>query len=216
MAMTKRSFAIVCAAMTQIWGPTIIRISGDESVAGQIQATPNGGVEFHFPERVVLIANHQIYSEWIYLWWVSYANRPGTHGHIYIILKESLKYIPIVGWGMQFYSFIFLSRKMATDQPRLTHRLTKLTQRKTDPKGKSYFDPMWLLLFPEGTNMSGNGKRKSVGFAKKMGLTAPEHVLLPRSTGMFFCLNALRESVEYVYDCTIAYEGVAYVLHPYL
>ena len=60
MAMTKRSFALVTSLMTHIWGPTMIRISGDASVAGQIHPTADGGVECHFPERIVLIANHQV------------------------------------------------------------------------------------------------------------------------------------------------------------
>lgn len=130
------------------------------------------------------------------------------HGHVYIILKESLKHIPIIGWGMRFYSFIFLSRKMATDRPRLSYRLQKLRKIKTDPNGGRYFDPMWLLLFPEGTNLTQNGRNKSVKWAEKNNLRDPEHVMLPRSTGTFFCLNELKGSVDYVYDCTVAYEGV--------
>ncbi|KPM37833.1 hypothetical protein AK830_g8748 [Neonectria ditissima] len=208
MAMTKRSFAITTAVMTHIWGATTIRISGDESVAGQIKATPDGGVQFNFPERLVLIANHQIYTDWLYLWWVGYANSPGAHGHIYIILKESLQWIPLMGWAMRLFGFIFMSRKMATDQPRMAYRLNKLSQRKVDPRGKTYLDPMWLLLFPEGTNLSGNGRRKSAAWAEKTGLKDPQHVMLPRSTGMFFCLNELKSTVEFVYDCTVAYEGV--------
>lgn len=130
------------------------------------------------------------------------------HGHLYIILKESLKHIPILGWGMRFYSFIFMSRKMATDQPRMSYRLNKLREKKVDPKGNLYMDPVWLLLFPEGTNASNNGRRNSKAWADKQGLKDPEHVLLPRSTGTFFCLNALKGSMEYVYDCTVAYEGI--------
>ncbi len=60
MSMTKRSFAIIIIAMTRIWGPTTIRISGDESVSGQIKATNDGRVQFDFPERMVMIANHQV------------------------------------------------------------------------------------------------------------------------------------------------------------
>jgi 1-acyl-sn-glycerol-3-phosphate acyltransferase len=60
MAMTKRSFAIITSCVTSIWGPTTIRISGDASVMKQIEATPEGGVQFNFPERIVLIANHQV------------------------------------------------------------------------------------------------------------------------------------------------------------
>ncbi|KAF4979728.1 hypothetical protein FZEAL_4123 [Fusarium zealandicum] len=208
MAMTKRSFGLTITLMTHLFGPTTLRISGDESVAGQIKLRPDGSVKFEFPERLVLIANHQIYTDWLYLWWVAYANAPGMHGHIYIILKESLKYIPFIGWGMMFYSFIFMSRKMATDQPRLAYRLKKLKQPKIDPNGRIYLDPMWLLLFPEGTNLSNNGRRKSAAWAAKTDLKDPEHVLLPRSTGMFFCLNELKGTMDYVYDCTVAYEGI--------
>lgn len=62
MALTKRWFAIVVTWMTQIWGPVTIRISGDESVAGEIRPTEGGGVQFNFPERLVMIANHQVRS----------------------------------------------------------------------------------------------------------------------------------------------------------
>ncbi|KJZ77227.1 hypothetical protein HIM_03548 [Hirsutella minnesotensis 3608] len=208
MSMTKRSFALTTTVMTHIWGPTTMRISGDESVAGQIRPTRGGGVEFKFPERLVMVANHQIYTDWLYLWWIGYVNSPAMHGHVYIILKESLKYIPFIGTGMMLYGFIFMSRKMATDRPRLAHRLNKLTKKKVDPRGRTYLDPMWLLLFPEGTNLSANGRTKSAQWADKNGLKDPEHVLLPRSTGTFFCLNELKGTVDYVYDCTVAYEGV--------
>jgi hypothetical protein len=46
--------------MTQWWGPTTIRSSGDASVADQIRKTDDGLVEFAFPERIVMIANHQV------------------------------------------------------------------------------------------------------------------------------------------------------------
>jgi 1-acyl-sn-glycerol-3-phosphate acyltransferase len=153
----------------------------------------------------------QIYTDWLYLWWVGYANIPKMHGSLFIILKESLKYIPIVGPGMMFYGFIFMSRKMAVDQPRMAHRLRKLKTSHTAPNGKKYLDPMWLLLFPEGTNASQNGKNKSAKWAAKIGVKDPEHMLLPRSTGTYFCLNELKGTVDYVYDCTVAYEGVPYV-----
>ena len=213
VALTKQSFGVIITTMTYWWGPTTIRISGDASVAGQIKKTEDGRAEFTFPERMVMTANHQIYTDWLYLWWVGYANSPNTHGYIYIILKESLKYIPVIGTGMMFYGFIFMSRKMAVDQPRMAHRLRKLSEAHTDPSGKTYYNPMWLLLFPEGTNISANGRTKSAAWADKMGYKDPEHVLLPRSTGMYFCLSELQGSVDYVYDCTVAYEGVPYVFH---
>jgi hypothetical protein len=238
MAFMKECFALVTTTMTQLWGPTLIRISGDPDVASQIRRNEDGTVEFSFPERLVLIANHQvcddesdttqsqvpcalfglalwpadaclqIYTDWLYLWWVGYANRPRMHGHIYIILKESLKWIPIIGQGMMFYGFIFMSRKMAVDQPRMTYRLNKLKTDRVSGSGESRLRPMWLLLFPEGTNLSINGRRKSATWAEQNGLKDPEHLMLPRSSGTFFCLNELKGTVDYVYDCTMAYEGI--------
>lgn len=142
------------------------------------------------------------------------------HGHIYIILKESLRWIPVVGPGCMFLGFIFMSRKMAVDRPRLAHRLRKLKTRHSDPQDpddlddpedpddQSSLDPMWLLLFPEGTNLSGNGRKKSAAWAEKSGHKDPQHLMLPRSTGMYFCLTELKGTVDYVYDCTVAYEGI--------
>lgn len=209
MAVTKQYFGITITTMTKWWGPTIIRVSGDASVAGQITQAKDGRVQFGFPKRLVLIANHQIYTDWLYLWWVAYANDPQTHGWIYIILKESLKYIPIIGTGMMFYGFIFMSRKMAVDQPRMAHRLRKLKVKSVDPStGEHSLNPMWLLLFPEGTNASDKGRIKSAQWAEKMGIKDPKHLLLPRSTGMYFCLSELKGTVDYVYDCTVAYEGI--------
>ena len=97
---------------------------------------------------------------------------------------------------------------MAVDQPRMAHRLGKLRMQHTSPDGKKYYNPMWLLLFPEGTNASGNGRVKSAKWADKIGVEDMKHVLLPRSTGMFFCLTELKGTVEYIYDCTVAYEGI--------
>jgi lysocardiolipin and lysophospholipid acyltransferase len=131
------------------------------------------------------------------------------HGHIYIILKESLKHIPVVGWGMQFYGFIFMSRKMETDRPRLAHRMNVLKQKHSGPmSGSPGLDPMWLLLFPEGTNFTKNTQQISAKYAEKAKIPTLQNALLPRSTGLYFCLKELEGTVDYIYDCTIAYEGV--------
>ncbi|KAJ4982536.1 lysocardiolipin acyltransferase [Stagonosporopsis vannaccii] len=215
MAMTKQHFGVVITTMTYWWAPVTMRISGDASVRGQLRKTPDGRIECAFPERLVLISNHQIYTDWIYLWWIAYT--ASMHGHIYIILKESIKYIPILGTGMMFYGFIFLSRKWATDKQRFTYRLRKLSQRRpaaspdsnsSSKTSHSSLNPMWLLIFPEGTNLSHNGRLASARWAAKSAIPDLRHALLPRSTGLGYCLQELQGSVEYMYDCTLAYEGV--------
>lgn len=211
MAYTKQNFGLVITALTDWGAPTLFRVSGDASVRGQLHVAEDGMLQTSFPERVVLIANHQVYTDWIYLWWVAYTN--AMHGRIYIILKESLKYIPVVGQGMMFYGFVFMARKWLSDKPRLQHRLEKLKTRHAGSKsGHSQFDPMWLLIFPEGTNLSLNTKRRSDEYGQKQGYHPFKHEILPRSTGLFFCLQQLRGTVDWVYDSTIAYEGPPYVL----
>ena len=135
------------------------------------------------------------------MWWIGYTN--GMHGRIFIILKESLRSIPVLGWGMQLSQFIFLKRNWEQDKPNLSAHLQKLNK---------VSDPMWLMLFPEGTNLAPSTRKASKKWADKNGIDDMHHQLLPRSTGLQFCLQELRETVDYVYDCTIAYEGVPYVL----
>ena len=197
ISFTKQSFGLLTTTMTQWWAPTKVRVSGDKSVRGEIFKTTDGNLLCNFPERLVLMANHQIYTDWLYLWWVGYCS--GMHGRIIIILKESLRKIPIIGWGMQFSNFIFLKRNWTKDQPRLAAHLQKLNV----PT-----DPMWLMIFPEGTNLAPCTRQKSKEWAAKNGIPDMKHQLLPRSTGILFCLRELRKTVSWVYDCTIAYEGV--------
>ncbi len=165
---------------------------------GQLLQSIDGSLLCDFPQRMILIANHQIYTDWLYLWWIGYA--AGMHGRIYVVLKESLKRIPVIGWGMQFAQFIFLKRKWEQDKPRMAAHLQKFN----NPK-----DPMWLMMFPEGTNLADSTREASKKWAEKNGIDDMRHMLLPRSTGLQFILQELRKTVDYVYDCTIAYEGVA-------
>lgn len=67
---------------------------------------------------------------------------------------------------------------------------------------------MWLLIFPEGTNLSKVTREKSKAWAEKQGVADMKHQLLPRSTGLQFCLQELKQTTNWLYDCTIAYEGV--------
>jgi lysocardiolipin and lysophospholipid acyltransferase len=160
-----------------------------------------------FPRKRHHTDTAQIYTDWVYLWWVAYTNK--MHGHLYIILKESIKYIPVLGTGMMFYGFIFLSRKWAKDKVRFQYRLRKLSSSHQGPlSGSSFLDPMWLLIFPEGTNLSDNGRAGSKKWADKNGIEDLRHAMLPRSTGLLFCLQELEKTVDYMYDCTVAYEGV--------
>ncbi|KAF3032163.1 hypothetical protein E8E12_002089 [Didymella heteroderae] len=197
MAYTKECFAILVTCLTQWWAPTVVRVSGDSSMVGQLIQKKDGSLQCNFADRMVLMANHQLYTDWLYLWWIAYTNN--MHGFVYIILKESLRNIPIIGWSAQFYNFIFLARNWEEDQRRFKKALSRLS---------NVTQPMWLIIFPEGTNLSSTTREKSKAWAAKNNLQDMKHQLLPRSTGLRFCLNELQDTTEWLYDCTIAYEGV--------
>ncbi|KAK9468004.1 acyltransferase-domain-containing protein [Lipomyces arxii] len=193
---TKQSFGLVLTTMTQWWSPTAVHVVGDASVAGLLVRKEDGTLETKFGDRIILTANHQIYADWIYLWWAAYTAK--AHGGVYIVLKESLKNVPFVGWGMQYFKFIFLSRKWEKDEIPLKQSLTTIN--------KDSDWPAWLLLFPEGTNITQNGVNKSHSYAQKFNFQEPRNLLLPRARGLYFMLKHVE--VPYLYDCTIAYEGV--------
>lgn len=50
----------------------------------------------HPPNRLIVMANHQIYLDWIYLW--EFLRKMELSGWVKIILKRSLMKLPVVGF----------------------------------------------------------------------------------------------------------------------
>lgn len=61
----------------------------------------------------IIIANHQVDADWWYIWQA--ARHYNGAGNIKIVLKDQLKYVPIVGWGMRLFEFLFLRRNIEQD-----------------------------------------------------------------------------------------------------
>ncbi|KAM3341905.1 putative 1-acyl-sn-glycerol-3-phosphate acyltransferase 4 [Capsicum galapagoense] len=147
-------------------------------------------------ERVLLIANHRTEVDWMYLW--NLALRKGCLGHIKYLLKKSLMKLPVFGWGFYVLEFIPLERNWAVDEPVIKQMLSTFT----NPQ-----DPLWLTVFPEGTDYSDQKCRTSQEFASQKGLPVLRNVLLPKTRGFYACLEILRNSLDAVYDVTIAYKN---------
>lgn len=66
------------------------------------------------------------------------------------------------------------------------------------------------LLVPEGTLVSPQTRLLSAKYAAKMGFPDCNHTLLPRSTGLLFCLRTLLPRIPTLklLDLTIAYPGI--------
>jgi hypothetical protein len=67
---------------------------------------------------------------------------------------------------------------------------------------------MWLFIFPEGTNLAPDTRDKSKAWAEKNNIEDMKHQLLPRSKGLQLSLQRLKDTTEWLYDCTIGYEGI--------
>ncbi|KAG8679077.1 hypothetical protein FRC08_017240, partial [Ceratobasidium sp. 394] len=96
---TKANFGLLLVLMCQWFAPTSLMVTceGGNGIEDVVVRDESGRVtELRLPPQVVMIPNHQIYADWWYLWCLSYSMR--AHADVLIILKDSLKWIPIVGW----------------------------------------------------------------------------------------------------------------------
>ncbi|XP_030627512.1 lysocardiolipin acyltransferase 1 [Chanos chanos] len=147
-------------------------------------------------ERSVIVMNHRTRLDWMFLWCCllrySYLRLEK------ICLKAALKAVPGFGWAMQVASFIFIQRRWEEDRGHMASMLKYFCDIK---------EPLQLLIFPEGTDLTENTRAKSDVFAEKNGLPKYEYVLHPRTTGFTFIVDTLRkgENLDAVHDITVAY-----------
>ena len=198
---SKRAFIALLATILELVAPSQVRITADSASVppGTFKVDPRThSVSSLLLPRSISICNHQIYTDWVFLWWLAYTGDLG--GRVYIMLKKSLEKVPLLGFGMQNYRFIFMSRKWQHDRETLVHRLGELD---ASPL------PYNLILFPEGTNFTANTRGKSQVFGAKVGKAPLDHALLPHTTGLRQCILSLRPSLDVLYDVTMGYSGVA-------
>ena len=113
------------ALMSQVFAPTSLRVTFEsegpgaftrEQVEEMVVKDANGAVtELRLPNKMVIVANHQVCTvsvsleleasidllrqnstDWIYMWTLTYFMN--VHTDVLIVLKNSLKWIPILGW----------------------------------------------------------------------------------------------------------------------
>lgn len=208
---TKKNFVILSTFVTKWVSPTHLIITHDDSIPDntfQYLTKKSGGEKLlisNLDSKAIIMANHQIYSDWLFLWWIAYLNNCADN--FYIIMKDSLKKIPILGYGMENYNFIFLSRKWENDQKIMTEQLNKINETNLNKDIKEDLKKNWLLIFPEGTNMSDNRKEISDNFIKKNNYKLLNQVLLPRVRGLYLSICTLSKTSNFLYDFTIGYSG---------
>ncbi|KAL0580279.1 hypothetical protein V5O48_001696 [Marasmius crinis-equi] len=231
---TKGAFGCLLILMCQWFAPTKLAITFETKGKGAfredeiedivVKNDKGEVVSLNLPQKFVYIANHQaslspilvrfdlsahgssqIYADWWYAWCFLYYIGQGVHQDIYITLKKSLQWIPVVGWGMQFFNFIFLARSWASDRVELSRHLSALG-RSAEKKDH----PLAFVLYPEGTLVSKDTRPISRKFADKTGISDMTNILLPRSTGLHYSLRSLAPRVKdlRMIDVTMVYPGI--------
>ncbi|KAJ7130090.1 acyltransferase-domain-containing protein [Mycena crocata] len=213
---TKKAFGCLLILMCQWFAPTKLVISFEREGKGSFAAEEiekivimgeNGQVvSLDLPTKFILIANHQVYADWWYAWCLTYFIGPnGVHNSVFITLKKSLQWLPILGWAMRFYNFIFLARSWVSDRVQLSSHLSALGK-----SAEQEDNALVFFLYPEGTVVSKDTRPISKKFADKMGIDDMTNSLLPRSTGLHYSLRSLAPRIPdlKLIDITTVYPGI--------
>ena len=182
-AVSSTWFALIALYLEVFFGMAIH--SNIEEVLSQVPPSAN----------VVVVSNHRTRIDWMILWCL-FAHTPSLLSNLKIVLKEPLRRIPMFGWAMQHFRFLFLRRDAAVDEKTIQSVCKRYT---TEPV------PYTVLLFPEGTDLSESNQKKSAEFAAKNKLPEYRNVLLPRSTGLFLIAREIGPHVGVLLDVTMGY-----------
>ncbi len=153
------------------------------------------GDEIPMRENAIVVINHQNMPDITFM--MDLARRKDRLGDMKWMVKDVVKYVPGVGWGMLFIDCVFVKRNWTDDQDSIRETFAKLRDNDI---------PVWLLSFSEGTRLTEAKLAKSREYAREHGLPEPRHTLVPRTKGFVATVEGLRDHVDAVYDITLGYE----------
>lgn len=161
---------------------------------GQIRVTITGD-SVPFKENAIVIANHQCMADILLI--LVLAKDKKRIQDLKFFAKKVIKYVPGVGWGMQFLDCVFLDRDWSKDHKHIQKTFQKFNQWPID---------FWLTSFPEGTRLTPQKLQKSQTLQKKRKQPITHHVLAPRIKGFTSTIHGIRNKTAAVYDLTLIYK----------
>lgn len=171
-----------CLMFTECMNFTTIRLSGEVPKAG---------------ENVLLILNHKCNIDSMYIWSAIARVELGAVGLFKAVVKSSIKYLPIYGWGMKTAGFIYISRSWEKDRTHIKRWAQAVVKDSL---------PCWLTIYPEGTRFTEVAKKRSDEQLLKQGLQPYRtELLMPRTKGMTQLIRSLNGYINTLCDMTIAY-----------
>lgn len=180
--------------VVEVWGGVRYRYFGDRLRAGG-------------SENAIMISNHERGLDFVN--GVNVASRVEGLGcgRVMSMMKDSLKWLPTIGWTNWLQGSLYLKRDWARDRGVILQKLK-------DMETGAFPRPFFVGVYPEGTRITPKKHEASIKFARERGLPELQNVLLPRTKGFVFLKEHLPTSISCVYDVTVAYEGgPAYLGH---
>lgn len=159
--------------------------------------------------RNIVISNHCSDYDWIFISCLMVHLK--KLASIYIIMKDVLRKIPVVGYVMDSFGYVFLARKKGSAHDGNVADLDILGQL---VDSASMLDSYEILLFPEGTYPTSRSVRDAKTHAKERKMMhenkpyVPELALIPRNGGFNMMRNRLT-GLEGVVDITV-------LMNPYI
>lgn len=146
-------------------------------------------------EHAYCIMNHTYEVDWLIGWMIT--DKIHLLGNCKAYAKKVIQYIPVLGWAWKCSEFVFLERNFDKDKEIINKQITELSE---------HPDPMWLLLFPEGTRFTPKKHEAAIEFATKNNLPQLKYHLLPRTRGFVASLPAMKGKVPAIYNCELAFD----------
>ncbi|MCC7441689.1 MAG: acyltransferase [Bdellovibrionales bacterium] len=147
-------------------------------------------------ENAIVVCNHQQMSDIPAL--LCLAASQGRLGDMKWVVKHGLKYVPLIGWGMQMLGCLFVKRAWTEDRETVRATFAAFRDEKL---------PLWLMTFPEGTRITESKRERSRRFGRRAGLPDLQEVLLPRTRGFVAAVEGLRGHADAVIDLTLGFPG---------
>ena len=108
------------------------------------------GIRVHFSgdaipekENAIVVVNHQVMTDIPIMFALAHAK--SRLGDMKWFVKDVIKYMPGVGWGMKFLDCLFIDRDWTADQDRIHKVFAKLLKHDV---------PAWVIIFAEGTRIT--------------------------------------------------------------
>ena len=144
--------------------------------------------------KCLLFANHQDSRDWLVGFCLAYHS--DAIGGMKCIMKNTLAFLPVFGWLMFLCDFPFIKRNETSIQA-----IQAFCKKMID-----YPVSLWFCLFPEGTRFSPSKLKEAKEWCEEKKIKPFRRVLVPRVGGFYSSLEALRSSIDTVFDVTIIYD----------